>query len=502
MNIKLIILLFFISSLSLKAQNDWLPIFSHEYDLLYQSTFLSSSATEADKSAESFTASAKDPNSKYVNTAASHLMNIIFLCEMETEFNESISKKTRELISFMREPYLVVLLERAIKDDTTTVFFLGGAGNYMFKDKIVKEVSKQLNLLMTQKYPYYTYETKKKMPIKFFSVRTGNDLFCPFRQNFDRDYTGSLLIEVGTDYLNPLRRRPIKSYQTFLYGFDVFTPSFNDVTKFQKADDIDSLDRPHASFQYFGWSKKALSKYDKLRWSSTIKFGKIGGRAGEVFQNALHQDISYSLRPKGWDAQISKGGRLGISIEEKFEYQVTLSENDANINSMKIFNFVPQFEAKLGTYMTNASLGVGFSNKKFSQTNHNFINNRTRQGVYNFLDHVMYNASFKTTYVVHNTMLEGYGINNTTDQDTLKADKFTPKSVYVLQSDKVQRLVHTVNICVSYTTRFATFFYNWFAFSPETKLGRLDAKNEWSHHINMSTRWHHFAEIGLTFNIH
>ncbi len=497
-----VILLFILNSVFLKAQNPCLVSFTQEYNILYNSTVLSSSATEAQKSAESFTASIKDLNYEYVNTAAVNLMTILFNCEKATAFSENISPETRELISFMREPYIVVLLERAIKDDTTTLFALNAAGNHMFKDKIIKEVSKQLNLLMVYKYPYYTYETKRKMPIKFFSVRTGNDLFCPFRQNFDRDYTGSLLIELGTDYLNPLRRRPVKSYQTFLYGFDVFTPSFNDVTKFQKADDIDSLDRPHASFQYFGWSKKALSKYDKLRWSSTIKFGKIGGRAGEVFQNVLHQDISYSLRPKGWDAQISKGGRLGISIEEKFEYQVTLSENDKNLNSIKIFNFVPMFEAKLGTYMTNASLGFGFSNKKFSQANHNFINHRIRQGAFHPLDYLMYSASFKSTYVVHNTMLEGYGINNTTDQDTLKADKFTPKSVYVLQSDKVQRLVHTVNICVSYTTRYATFFYNWFMFSPETKLGRLDAKNEWSHHIDMSKRWHHFAEIGLTFNIH
>lgn len=501
MRTHLLILMLYMS-VCLSAQNQYLDLFAYEYEILYEETYKSNTVSDGQKTIENVKSIIDDVALKDINTVANNLMIVLFDCEMQTPFNEKISPDSRELINYMREPYLVVLLERAIKNDTSTLFHLNSAGTHMFKDKIIKEVSKQLNLLMIYTYPYYTYETKKKMPIKFISVRTGNDLFCPFRQNFDRDYTGSLLIEVGTDYLNPLRRRPVKSYQTFLYGFDVFTPSFNDVTKFQKADDIDSLDRPHASFQYFGWSKKALSKYDKLRWSSTIKFGKIGGRAGEVFQNVLHQDISYSLRPKGWDAQISKGGRLGISIEEKFEYQFTPIDDKVNLNNIKIFNIVPSFEAKLGTYMTNASLGVSISNKKFAQANHNFISHRIRQGAYHPLDYLMYSASFKSTWVVHNTMLEGYGINNTTDQDTLKADKFTPKSVYVLQSNQVQRLVHTVNVCVSYTTRFATFFYNWFMFSPETKLGRLDAKNEWSHHINMSTRWHHFAEVGLTFNIH
>lgn len=123
-----------------------------------------------------------------------------------------------------------------------------------------------------------------------------------------------MLIEIGTDFFAFLRKRATKSYQTLLYGFDVYTPYFKDSTIFSADTSFNTKDRPHASFQYVGWSKKGLSRNGKYKWASTIKFGKIGGKAGAKFQNALHQDISYSPRPKGWDAQIANGGRIGLLI--------------------------------------------------------------------------------------------------------------------------------------------------------------------------------------------
>ncbi|MDF2449500.1 MAG: hypothetical protein K0R26_2004 [Bacteroidota bacterium] len=118
-----------------------------------------------------------------------------------------------------------------------------------------------------------------------------------------------------------------------------------------------------------------------------------------------------------------------------------------------------------------------------------------KQGVYNFLDHVMYNISFKATGVCHNTMLEGYGMFYTTD-------KLVPISVYVLEKEQVKRLIYTANVTLSYTTRYGTLFYNWFAFSPETKLQSTKTSNPNSYNINLANRWHHFSEIGLSFNIH
>jgi len=442
-----------------------------------------------------------EKNHVYVNTAGKNLLKLIYLAEEKTNYESTISAETRTLISRITEPYVLVLVERALKEDLVKDNIETPDSTYFFKYKILKEVSNQMNLIMKSKYPYYTYETEKKQPIKFFSVRTGNDLFTILPRNLDRDYTGSLLIELGTDYLNPLRRRPVKSYQTFLYGFDVFTPQFNDNTKFTKFDSQDSLDRPHASFQYFGWSKKALSKYGNMRWSTTLKFGKIGGRVGGQFQTALHQDISYSLRPKGWDAQIANGGRLGISIETKHEVQKQLNKTNHHANSFKQVIFIPSIELKYGTYMTNATFGVGLSNKKFNQNNHNFINHRTRQGTFCFFDHVMYNISFKATHVVHNTMLEGYGWVRTTEKDASKIDELTPLSSYVLEEKQVRKWFGTVNLSLSYTTRHFTVFYNYFIFTPETKLGDLKSTNIDYQKINLSKRVHRFAEIGISFNI-
>lgn len=477
--------------------------FTSEYKNIYKNTIVDSTLNSNKIAIENTASMIVNPNYNdnkkaygNVNTAGKGLMDILFKMESLTYYNEKISPDSRRLISFVTEPYLMVLLQRAIIGNVSNTN--QNDTSYLFVDKILKETDKQLNIMMSHKYPYYAYETKAKKAIKFISFRTGNDLFAPTQDNEDRDYTGSVLLEIGTDYLNILRRRPIKSYQTLLYGFDVFTPSFNDTTKFKNFNDYDTLDRPHASFQYFGWSKKALSKYNKLRWATTIKFGKIGGRTGEIFQTGLHQDVSYSLRPKGWDAQIANGGRVGISLENKYEYQWYLIDRD-NPNSFFNFNLSPFIETKLGTYMTNGTFGFQMSNKKFSQNNHNFVNHRTKQGVVNFADHIMYNFAFSATYVVHNTMLEGYGITYTTEE---KSDPRTPLSVYKLKSNQVQRVIYTSNFCVSYTTRFATLFYNLFISSPETKLGRLDANNPNSKHIDLSKRWQHFAEIGLSFNIH
>lgn len=451
-----------------------------------------------------------------INTSGNELMKILFQMEALTFSEEKISPQTRYLISLVKEPYVLVQLERAINEDISNAN--PGGTDYMFRQKILKEVSYQLQLIMGSTLPYYTYNTREKKFIKFVSVRSGNDLFTIagiikefypkgyyvpdnlfyFQRNDDRDYTGSFLLEAGTDYLNFLRKRPVKSYQTLLFGFDVYTPYFRDSVKFDSDTSYNALDRPHASFQYFGWSKKALSKYEKFRWSTTIKVGRIGGKTGERFQNALHQDVSYSPRPKGWGAQIADGGRLGISVECEHAYQFYVY-NRKNENSVFNLNLSPFFEEKFGTYMTNVSGGVRIGNKKFSQANHNFIHHRTRQTVANAFDHLSWSVSFQATYVIHNTMLEGYGIVNSTEH---KNDRFTPRSLYYLRYDQVRRWTYMLNVCASYTARFATFFYNWKSFSPETYLGKIGINGPGGNEMDISKRWHHFAEIGMTFNVH
>lgn len=459
--------------------------------------------------------------SNFVDSLATIMAEVLIQTELPTEFQEKISEKTRSLIAgvFRNENddiYILVQVDRTLAENQLI-------SNHL-KDKLRDEIGNTIKSLGKLTYPSYSYASKKKSLIKFIQVSTGNDLFTLaglwstlvlpedkdvkdgrtlFQRNDDRSYTGSMLIEVGTDYLNTRRRRSLKTYQTAMYGFEVFTPYFKSDSLFGTDTSFNPLDQPHGSFEFFGWSKKGLSRANKLRWAIALKFGKIGGGIGAKFQNSLHQDISYSPRPRGWGAQIANGGRLGISIEyniDFFQYQLfkfkTNGCDDKNSHFGNTFiNLLG--EGRVGTYMTDLTAGLRLSNKSFGQNNHNLINHRTRQTVCGFFNHLMYEVSWKSTLVAHNTMLEGYGIFQTREKDN---DFLTPGSRYYLSSSQVKRLRHTLDITFSYTSRFATFFYKWRSFSPDTKLKGIGIPSKVSgNELTLENRWHHFANIGVIF---
>ena len=482
-----------------------------------------SSSFDSNKEHKSFIANQNNPDTLTIkkDSSFSYFQNNIMLLkndlldfENTNAYSETVNVITRKLIFEEDNLYSLVLLKREIEEETKS--------NYsdFLKRKIILCLDDRIEQLSKIKFPYYTYRTKKAKFIKFVSVRTGNDLFTLagisstiggfdikknrtlFQRNDDRDYTGSLLIEIGTDYFRLPRKKKLKTYQTLLYGFDVFTPYFKDTVLFSKNDTFNMNDRPHASFQYFGLSKKGLSRLNKYRWSTTFKFGKIGGYNGANFQAALHQDISYSPRPKGWDAQIANSGRLGISIEGIHEWM--LFANKMNENKEGYFTNVHLFaiaEYKFGTYMTNGGGGFAISNKSFRENNHNFINKRNRNGKKTNLEYLMYNISFFGYGVKHNTMLQGYGILDTKENID---DNLTPVSKYKLFAKNVNPLIFSLNITLSYTTRYATFFYKWSSFSSEMRnMGDLGFKRypDDASNMNIKNRWHHFAVLGATFNI-
>jgi len=447
---------------------------------------------------------------------ANDIKDSLIKMERENEFNVDLLPKTQKAISNMNESFSLAIVRREVHEDT-----LPQNSNFM-KNKILKAIDKQINEVCALKYPYYTYPTEQKKLIKFVSISTGNDLFTAagltgnflsngkvkshwyWQRNDDRDYTGNMLIEIGTDYLSAPRKRRLKTYQTLLYGFDVYTPYFKDSTIFTKNDTFNVNDRPHASFQYFGWSKKGLSKQNKYRWSFTFKFGKIGGFDGRNFQVAVHQDISFSPRPRGWGAQIANNGRIGFSFEGNHEWLPDRKcfKYSYMTNSIRNLNLGTIINWKAGNYMTNASVGLQLSNKTFEEANSNFISHRPKERFRKRTDNLMYNISFLATGVLHNTMLEGYGVF-TNNEDNL--DPLTPKSSYVLKPEQVRRLIFTTNIVLSYTTRFFTVFYKWSSYSPETFLNdtgaRRYASDEITNTMKIGKRWHHFAVVGISFNI-
>ena len=446
---------------------------------------------------------------------ADALASLLIASEENTEFDKNISARTRELISSTSDSYCVLLIRRAMMDNEDISEWL--------RRKLLKALGEQTDILDDTEASMYRLPSDHKKLVKFTSVRTGNDLFTLaglydeafnpktkfmkdnkwlFQRNDDRDYTGSLLVEIGTDYLNIHGSNPSKSYQTFLYGFDVYTPYFRDKKIFPADTSFNKLDRPHASFQYFGWSRKTLSFNTKVRSTFTIKAGRVGGQAGAKFQNTLHRDISYSPQPRGWAAQVGNGGRIGVSFEYTAERQDRIKDKNLYTNLI--------FDGKLGTYMTVAGVGVGITNKSFAQCNPNFISLNRRKKTDRFWQvvrqHLMYRASISYYRVVHNTMLEGYGVFKTTE-NTDSVVNFAPKSRYILDASRIHRNTYQLNYTVSYSTKYVTFFYNWKCYSPETTNGDIGIPSPYSVMIgkpkdmDISKRWHHFAEIGVSFNI-
>jgi len=444
-------------------------------------------------------------------SALDTLVKDLVLGEKPNEFSETLLPVTLEKIVTKEDPFALVMLRRELVEDKSA-----DKSDHM-KRKLIKVVDRRISETCYDNFPMYSYKNQCQRPVRFVSIRTGNDLFTPaglyatftnkelkqsnwyFQKNDDRDYTGSLLIEVGTDFLRAPRGRNFNSYQTVFYGFDVFTPYFKDYAIFTKNDTFNINDRPHASFQYFGWSKNGLSRRSLYRWSFFIKFGKIGGYNGSDFQAALHQDISFSPRPRGWGAQIANNGRLGISIEGAHEWDKQLINHPRDQHFWNLHLQLP-ISWKAGSYMTNASIGLVLTNKSFKQNNTNYINHRTRQTVNRRSDNLMYAFSFNATGVQHNTMLQGYGIVSTNES---KDDTLTPKSRHKLNRSQVRPIIFNTSFLVSYTARYFTVFYKWTSFSPETYQDDIKAKRypTDTETMKIGKRWHHFAVIGISFNV-
>jgi len=464
-----------------------------------------------------------EPNSKFDpnisslerSNTASNLKSYIDCIESNNFYNDIISDNTIELIDKINEIHTLALLENEFSNDINLPL--------LYKEKIIDLISTNINLKTKEQYSIYNYNTTNRKIIRFISVRSGNDLFTlgglaglmlgnkhPIKDNAfliqrndDRDYTGSLLIEIGSDLMSHFKRQPSLSYSTFFYGFDVYTPYFQDTAIFKTDTSFNPLDRPHATFQFFGYSKKGIFDNDKWTYVHKIKAGKIGGTIGPKFQNSIHQDISYSLRPKGWGAQIANGGRFGLNFETYYSFQPNcFLFNFREANEKKNLKFLRLAgsifgEAKIGSYISSVSLGLKLSNRTFSQTNDNFISYHNKYK-HTFMNSISYNLSYQINGIFHNTMLEGYGYFKTNESSD---DPLTPKSLYYLPNSQVKRITHVLNINVSQTLKYVTWFYNWKSISPETKLADIGIKSPAnnSNNLNIKGRWHHFAELGILY---
>lgn len=440
---------------------------------------------------------------------------------------DRLSNTSTGIIQSISQINMLEILLRSVEDHEVNDVQPGKGMSSVLKQKLIRAISLQINVLAQKEYVWYNYATDKKQAFLAFNVSTANDLFTPvglgeqfglvhpnpnqkffFQSNDDRDYTGGVCLEVATHYLKMRRTRPVKSYQTIFWGGDFYSPYFRDTAnKFPRPDSYNTLDRPFASFQYLGYSTHCLSRNNELRWDWSFAFGKIGGKRGQVLQSVLHQDVSYSPRPMGWDAQIANGGRLGFSIQYKPEYQFFTHSRMYHNPKQRHLYISAIADLMFGTFMTYGSGGFQLANKDFKSVNTSNAVQRNshtikREKKLKF-PYLYWNLRISYRRLVHNSMLEGYGVTYTTEPkpwEQTRRDPLTPYSLYFLKSEEVIRDLCLIDLTVSKQARYFTFFYRFSMISPETTFGDIGIKvpgtNE---NFNISGRWHHWATIGVCF---
>jgi hypothetical protein len=166
-----------------------------------------------------------------VNLFAEPMRDALYKSIIDYGAYNDLNKYVVFLLTSVDNPYNLYLLQRSIKNDKTIFYYKEDYSNECanlenpiqidaMRKLLLDETDKMLSNWMLRTMPYYTYSSSSKKPIKFINIKTGNDLFT--RKNYDRDYTGSVLLEFATDYLDFGRNRPVKNYQTFYCGFDVY----------------------------------------------------------------------------------------------------------------------------------------------------------------------------------------------------------------------------------------------------------------------------------------
>lgn len=369
----------------------------------------------------------------------------------------------------------------------------------IIEKKLLTALSTQMELLAKEQEAWYIFASKDREIVKGISISSSNDLFriagfvLPedkevsknfFQKNRDMAYTGGLQIEILTDYLKFRGRKNTKTYQRVFFGADVYTPYFKDESIFVDDTSYNLSDRPHASFQYFGYGTSGISYYGIHKWDVNIKLGKIGGGKANSLQTSLHQDLTFSPKPTGWGAQIANPGRLGWSIEYSGEWQ--LSKN------AKSFYWSAPTQLSLGSYMTYAQGGLRLSNRKISSINANYImakNDRRKRGIYWSVD-VLYSR------MIHNTMMLGYGVFRNKEDE----NDFAEPSKHKLEKGQVNHNLLNLNFTLAKQFKNNAFYYRWSAISPETTFDRtnpMDINGNFDNGVDLRNRWHQWGTLGL-----
>lgn len=378
--------------------------------------------------------------------------------------------------------------------------------NYeVLKNKMAVLETHLLDITSDTFYKYDFTEISHKK-IKDITISTQNDLFLP-GLNRDMGYTGGLQLDIGTDYMK-MRLIPyingdnIVSYQSFTCGFKVFTPYLRDTVDALKLLSYQH-DRPFASTQFIGRTKYRMNRRGHVRHTGQFQLLIIGGQIAPYFQKLLHKDVAVSsVKPVGWNNQISNGGRLGFHIYHKFDFMLFSEKASIFGTKTPFFRYLnPFLTVDLQASHERSFVGaqLSFSSQDFfnSSGNHQDFQLKKLQKI-----RVDYLLNFRYQYVIHNSLLEDFGMFERAADDPFD-DEFL--SVYFLQKNQIRRNVFTFNLQLNCRYRNVTFFYQVFLNTKEFTERALPTTIDPGYAEILTERfsykWYGTGALGFVFNV-
>jgi len=383
--------------------------------------------------------------------------------------------------------------------------------NYTLLEDKMRVLNNRLTEITSENYYKFGYTEISNEKIKDIELNTSNDMFTDFNifdYNKDMGYTGGLSMSFATDYFK-MRLLPyvngdnILSYQTIDIGFKVFTPYIRDTIQDLKLLSY-QYDRPFASTLYLGRTKHRLHRNGNLRHTGKFHLIIIGSQTGKYFQELLHKDFTVeSIKPVGWNNQISNGGRLGYSLYHKFDFLLS-SENSSIIKpwkttKTKFINPFLSFEGQLSHERTYVGSSLNISSSNFSNSSgklNDFKLKKLQKYRFDYL------VGAKMSYVVHNSLLGDFGITQRYDDDKFD-DEFL--SNYFLTSNLIENWVWDFYSQVSFKYRKTTFFYTLNFQKKEFKERTYEEGIDDNYKRILENRFNYnfygYGTIGIVFNL-
>jgi hypothetical protein len=397
----------------------------------------------------------------------------------------------------------------------------------------LKIISTRLSTVQAKNYILYQSPYAQNKKIKTIEFSIDNDVFMFDRYvwdkglNQDREYTGGGTIGFTTDYIKwrwlNLRwlncqllcelicgrkknseneiiqsNRQMLSYQSIKLGMQFYTPYIKYRNNYDLADSIHLRDRPFGSYVYLERSKFRIWAKGLARLQGDFQIGKIGTELGRNVQATLHKDVSVSSQKVyGWTRQVHHGGRWAFQINKKLDL-LLFSNTNSYISFLhspfpknnttntktplpwKRLNIYSSSEVFCGTYYTAFGTGVFFSASDFKkQSGQNMLLPAKRNDkLYAF----NWDVGIRYRRVVHNTMLEGFGILKTDDDDVFDDEN---KALYVLKSDQINRNLFIVDAKLAMRFRKMSVFYTRTFNTKEHKVGSENI--DYKKYIEIST---------------